>query len=110
MPQQDQTIQLQQEGRVKLTIQAFNSGQFQNLRRAAAAFNVRYQLVYYQYNRREFRPTIRANSYKLTLSKEQTIVRYILNLNSRGFPPQLCEVADMADKILGVRNRKPISK
>ena len=28
------------------------------------------------------------------------IVRYILDLNSRGFPPRLCKVVDMADELL----------
>ncbi|KAF1933802.1 uncharacterized protein M421DRAFT_51306, partial [Didymella exigua CBS 183.55] len=28
---------------------------------------------------------------------------YILNLNLRGFAPQLCEVADMADKLLAFK-------
>jgi len=31
------------------------------------------------------------------------IVQYILDLDSRGFAPQLCEVADIADKLLTTR-------
>jgi hypothetical protein len=44
------------------------------------------------------------------VTEEQTIVRYILDLNSRGFAPQLCEVADTADKLLGVQGGEPIGK
>ena len=50
------------------------------------------------------------NGLKLTLTEEQTIVRYILDLDSRGFAPRLCEVADMADKMLGVRGGEPVGK
>ena len=38
------------------------------------------------------------------------IVQYILNLNSQGFPPRLYKVADMANKLLGVRGGEPIGK
>jgi len=40
---------------------------------------------------------------KLTATEEQTIVQYILHLDSRGFAPRLCEVADIADELLAVR-------
>jgi len=46
----------------------------------------------------------------LTATEEQTIVQYILNLDSRGFAPRLCEVADMADKLLAVCGGKAVSK
>jgi hypothetical protein len=44
------------------------------------------------------------------LTEEQTIVQYILDLDSWGFAPRLCEVADMADKVLGVRGGEPVGK
>jgi hypothetical protein len=50
------------------------------------------------------------NGLKLTRTKEQTIVQYILDFDSRGFAPQLCEVSDMADKVLGVRGSEPVGK
>jgi hypothetical protein len=47
---------------------------------------------------------------KLTLTKEQTIVRYTSDLDLRGFAPQLCKLADMADKLLGVHSCEPVDK
>jgi hypothetical protein len=47
---------------------------------------------------------------KLTTTEEQTIVRYILDLDSRGFAPRLCEVEDIADKLLAVRGGEPVGK
>jgi hypothetical protein len=47
---------------------------------------------------------------KLTTTEEQTIVRYILDLDLRGFALWLCKVADMADKLLAVYGGEPVSK
>jgi len=33
------------------------------------------------------KPKIRNAQYNLTLSEEETLIRYILNLNTQGFPP-----------------------
>ena len=53
---------------------------------------------------------LRRLSDKLTLTEEYTIVQYILDLDSRGFSPRLCEVADMADKLLSVRGGESVGK
>jgi hypothetical protein len=44
------------------------------------------------------------------VTEEQTIVQYILDLDSQGFVPQLCEVADIADKLLAIRSGEPVGK
>jgi hypothetical protein len=101
---------LYEEGRIDLALHAYTLGQFKSLRRAAAAFSVRHQRLsdrlYGITNRRQTRPGIS----KLTVTEEQTVVRYILNLEARGFAPRLCEVADMADKLLAVRSGTPVGK
>ena len=61
-------------------------------------------------NKTTFRPETRPNCKKLTPHEEQTIVRHILDLNLRGFGPQLCEVADMANEFLAVRGGEPVGK
>ena len=101
---------LKHEGRLELALQAYQAGQFQSHRAAAAAFNVKRQTLDERARGVPFRLKTRANSHKLTATEEQTIVRYILDLDSRGFAPRLCEVADMADKLLGVRGGKPVGK
>ena len=45
---------------------------------------------------------------KLIKTKESVIVQHILDLNSRGFPPQLAAVKDMADLLLTTRNQDPV--
>ena len=44
---------------------------------------------------------------KLKLSEEQTLVQWILNLDQRGFPPQIIGVRRMADTLLAARGSNP---
>ena len=62
--------------------------------------------------RRAGRPTrrdIAANSRKLTDLEESVIVQHILELDSKGFPPRLCGVEDMANRLLADRNALPVA-
>jgi hypothetical protein len=110
MTQQHNAIAIEEEGRVNLALQAYTLRQFKSLRRAAAAFNVKHQRLSDRLHRTTSQAQTRPNCQKLTATEEQTIVQYILNLDSRGFAPRLCEVADMADKVLGVRGGEPVGK
>src|SRR3954453_14118175 len=102
MHEQEQSNRALQEGRIELAIQAYKDGQFQSLRRAADAYNVSRPTLQRRYNGPPARADTRPSCQKLTATEEQTIVRYILDLDSRGFAPRLCEVADMVDKLLAV--------
>jgi hypothetical protein len=108
---QQQNAQLSNsEGRIQLALSAYNIHQFRSLRRAAQAFNVPPTTLTRRYHGITHRPETRHAQHKLTATEEQTIVQYILNLDSRGFAPQLCEVADIADKLLAVRGGKLVGK
>jgi hypothetical protein len=80
------------------------------LRRAAAAFNVTHQRLSDRLHGISSRAQTQPNCQKLTATEEQTIIQYILDLDSRGFAPRLCEVADIANKLLGVRGGELVSK
>jgi hypothetical protein len=110
MSQQRNTLSLEHEGRLQLALSAFNSGQFRSHRAAAEAFDVKCHTLDERARGVPFHLRTPPNGLKLTSTKEQTIVRYILDLDSRGFAPRLCEVADMADKVLGVRGGEPVGK
>ena len=49
-------------------------------------------------------------SQKLTILEEDIIVQYILDLDARSFPPRLCEVEDMANRLLIERDAPPVGK
>ena len=48
--------------------------------------------------------------HNLTLIEEETFIRYILDLNSRGFPSRINDVRDMTDLLYKTRYVKPINK
>jgi hypothetical protein len=110
MSQAHNASSLQHKGRVQLALQAFNSGQFRRHRAAAEAFNVQRRTLDNRAKGMPFCADTTPNRLKLTRNEEQTIVQYILDLDSRGFAPQLCEVADMAEKVLSVRGGEPVGK
>ena len=83
---------------------------FQSVRRAAAAYNVRHQRLSDRLHKIRFRHEAPPNGQKLSTTEEHTVVRYILDLSSRGFAPRLCEVADIADRLLAVRGGTPVGK
>ena len=100
----------QEEGRIDLARSAYVSGQFTSVRRAAAAYSVRHQPLSDQLREIAPRQQTRPNCQKLTITEERTVVRYILDLDARGFAPRLSEVADMADQILEARGGTKVGK
>jgi hypothetical protein len=98
------------EGAVELALAAFQSSQFRTQKAAANAFNVRPRTLNRRVQGISARRDCTPNNQKLTATEEKTIIQYILDLDLRGFAPRLCEVADMADKLLGVRGGEPVSK
>ncbi|KAM5529720.1 transposase [Fusarium oxysporum f. sp. phaseoli] len=73
-----------------------------------------YQVDYYALRRRQKgiqsrRDTI-PNSRRLSDLEEQIIVQFILDLDSRGFPPRLRGVEEMANRLLADRDASPVGK
>jgi len=50
------------------------------------------------------------NSKKLTRLEEEAIVRYIVELYARAFPPRLCGIEDIANQLLRARDAPPVGK
>jgi hypothetical protein len=91
------------EADIQLAISVLKSNQIQSSLRAAATFNVPRSTLR---NRRAGKPARRdcqPNSKKLSQTEEEVIVRYILDLDQRGFAPTYAAVRDMADRILATR-------
>jgi len=52
---------------------------------------------------RTYCPESKANYYKLTDLEEDMIIRYIFDLDSRGFAPRVASIEDMANLLLESR-------
>jgi hypothetical protein len=98
------------EADIQLAILAVTSSQISAVRRAAAAYEVVESTLR---NRRAGKPARRdcqPNSKKLTQREEEVIIRYILDLDTRGFSPTYNAVRDMANLLLLKRGGCPVGR
>src|SRR4051812_1855043 len=93
-----------QESKLILALQALKNDSNLTLRRAAKVYNVSLATLSRRRAGRQSRCDSQPKSRKLTDSEELAIVQYILDLDSKGFPPRLCGVEDMANHLLAERN------
>ncbi len=110
MSQPIQSISSSQEGRILLAIQAFKQGQFKSMRAAATSYDIPPDTFRRRVQGIPSRRDSMPNSIKLTPSEESAIVQYILDLDTRGFPPRPQAVQEMADLLLAERDASPVGK
>ena len=91
------------EGDIQLAISSIKSGQLKHNRRAADTYNVAESTLRGRRAGVPARRDCQPNSKKLTQREEEVIVKYILDLDARGFAPTYAAVRDMADKLLAAR-------
>jgi hypothetical protein len=100
-PRYQQSISL--EARILLALQALNQGQFLSSRAAAAAYNVSKSTLNTRRAGVASRRDIAPNSMKLTKLEEEVIVKAILDLDLRGYPPTYLRVRGQANLLLTAR-------
>lgn len=96
--------QAKNESQIILALSAMEKDPKLSTRAAGALFKVDHQKLSRRKRGIQSRRDIAANSRKLNNLEEQTIVQYILDLDSQGFPPQMSSVEDMANRLLTERN------
>jgi predicted HTH domain antitoxin len=102
--------QLNKEANILLAIQALQNEKKLSLRRAAKIYTVSLTTLWRrQQGILSQRDTI-PKSRKLSDLEEQIIVQFILDLDSRGFPPRLRGVEEMANRLLANRDASPVGK
>ncbi|KAM4062073.1 Tc5 transposase DNA-binding domain-containing protein [Hirsutella rhossiliensis] len=78
------------EERVLLAVRAYQQGQFESTRKAAAAYDV--------------------NNLKLTATEETALVQWILSMDERGMPPTVAYTRRMANLLLSERGKDPVGE
>ena len=96
------------EGRILLALQAIQNDPKLSLRRAATIYRVRYWTLYRRQKGIQSQRDTIPQSRRLTDLEEQILIQFILDLDSRGFPPQLRGMKEMADQLLADRNAPPV--
>ncbi|KFY99697.1 hypothetical protein V498_00575 [Pseudogymnoascus sp. VKM F-4517 (FW-2822)] len=110
MPQPTQAQSSNQEGRILLAIQAIKLRQIKSVRAAAISYDVPSSTLFDRIKGMPSRRDCTPNSRKMTPYEESALVQYILDLDSRGFPPRPQAVQEMADLLLSERGKSPIGK
>ena len=104
MSQQQQHLEPSTECQIQLALQALKQDANLSLRRAAAIYNVTLSTLSRRRAGQSSRVDCIPNSSKLTKLEEDVIVKHILELVTRGFPPRLADVANMANSLRAERN------
>ena len=99
-----------QEARIILAIKAIRSSKKISRRSTVKIYKVPYATFSDRIASRTYRPKSKANCYKLTDLKEKTIIRYILDLDSRGFAPRLASIKDIVNLLLESRGALRVDK
>ncbi len=92
------------EARINLAIQAIQNQPKSRVRAIAKIYEVDHRRLGERLRGIPSRDTISANSRKLTDLEETVLIEHILDLASKGFPPRLCVVEDIANRILATRD------
>lgn len=92
------------EAQVQLALLAMQNNKKLSARAAGRIYNVDHEKLSRRRRGMQSRRETPANSKKLTNLEESVIVQYILDLDSKGFPPRLSGVEDMANRLLAGRD------
>jgi hypothetical protein len=90
---------LSNEANIISAIQAIKNNPQLSVRRVAADYNVPRSTLQTRLNGVPFRRDTIANSRTMTELKKQTIVKYVLNLDLRGFSPAIAHIENMANNL-----------
>ena len=100
-----------QEDKIILAIEAIRTLRKKLSQRAAARmYDVSQRTLNDRINNCPRREKTRVKDRKLDSLKKQTLVRYIIKQDERGFLLRLAGVEDMANFLLKSRNRQPVDK
>ena len=100
-----------QEDKIILAIQAIRTSRKKlSIRVAARMYNISKSTLNARINNRLQREKTRVKQRKLDLLEEQTLIRYIIEQDEKGFLLRLAGVEDMANLLLKSRNREPVGK
>ena len=99
-----------QERRLLLAINAIRSNPRFSIRKAATFYSVPATTIRHRMAGKASKADTRHGRSNLTAAEEDAIVRYILDLDARGFSPRRCDVQDMTNLLLAKRAAQRVGK
>jgi hypothetical protein len=101
---------VEQEGRILLAISDFQNGKISTIAQAARIYNVPRTTLRNRLHGTQQRSLIRANNHKLTQFEEESLVKWVLDLDRRGLPPRHSLVREMANHLLLQRGNQQVGE
>ena len=98
----------EQEGRILLAIHSIKNQEISSIREAAHHFQVPRSTLQRRLTGDVFRSESRANNHKLSQIEEESLVQWILSMDSRGAAPRPTTVQEMANMLLATRGSTPV--
>jgi hypothetical protein len=80
------------------------------IRRITRIYKVLYSILYIRIHSTPVKRDTINKAQKLTKLEEETIVRYILDLDSRAFPSRRSVVEDIVNQLLAIRDSRQVRK
>jgi hypothetical protein len=102
MPQPPHSQLTQREGRMSLAMLAIDQNQFKSVRGTAKTYDVVRTTLRRRHTGIPSKRDCISKSKKLTELEEEVIIQHSLDLDSRGFSPQLNLIRDMANRLLAI--------
>ncbi len=93
---------LAKKNRLFLAIQAIYTTKKISIQDITKVYNIPKSSIHNQMKNITTIANKRNNRHQLTLTKEKTLVQYILDLDTQGFPPQICDVKNIANSLLTI--------
>ena len=104
MPQRYAPQVLSNEADIQLAINSVVTRQIQSESRAALTYNVPRMTMRDRRAGKPARRDCQPNLKKLTITEEEVIASYIIELDLRGFAPTYAAVCDIANRLLAARS------
>jgi len=90
------------ECQLQFAFQTFEKDPHLSIRKVIRLFNVPRTILIYRINSRSTYADTISNLQKLTALEEEMIVRKTFDLDSRGFPPRIHDIEDIANRLLAI--------
>ncbi len=91
---------VEQEGRIKIAVQALRNNKICSLNEATRVFEVPRSTLQKRFKGRSYRADVRPNSMKLDVIEEDLLEKWILDLDMRGKAPTFALAKEIANILL----------
>ena len=102
-----QLLSLEQEDRMQIVLQLLEANPNQSARLLARIYGLSPSSVYHRRNGRQSSKEYHQKLQKLSVIKEDSLVKWINTMGAWGWPPRIQHLKSMAKSILTVKKRPP---